>query len=226
MTVRMGSRISRLVSRLKKRYGALPAPPSDAFTLFVWGILTNHSRVRERDAALRALKRSGALTPEGMWKAARTTLEDIVGLVGPYRDQRLLGLRKGVDMFRANPQLTSAMGGPVPAALRALKGMPQMGEAGAYRMLLFVGGQSVLPVDARVARVATRLGYGEKVENFSKTARSIRAALAPELPASAAAYRQTYLYLEHHGTSICTETDPQCEDCPLLSDCPYGKTSR
>jgi endonuclease III len=159
-----------------------------------------------------------------MWKAARGTLEDIVALVGPYRDQRLLGLRKGVGLFRLNPQLTSAISGPVPAALRALKGMPQMGEAGAYRMLLFAGGQSVLPVDARVARVATRLGYGEKSTNFSKMAKSIRQAVAPELPATGNSYRQAYLYFEHHGATICTETDPGCGACPLLSDCPYRQS--
>src|SRR5678809_1590934 len=97
-----------------------------------------------------------------------------------------------------------------------------MGEGGAYRMLLFAADHPVLPVDARVSRTARRLGYGEPHANFKRTARSIRQALASELPATAAAYRQAYLYLAHHGASTCTETDPHCGVCPLLSECPEG----
>jgi endonuclease III len=88
-------------------------------------------------------------------------------------------------------------------------------------MLLFAGTQAVFPVDARVARVATRLGYGETLGNFSKTARSVRQALAAELPGSIAQYRRAYLYLEHHGAVTCTESDPRCDTCSLRTDCPH-----
>jgi endonuclease III len=208
---------------LKRRYGRLPAPPSDPFTLFVWGIVSNHSTPRKRDATLTALRRHQALTPDGMWKASQKHLEESVALAGPYPSQRILGLRKGVEIFRRHPDFLAAIRGPVPAALKALKGMPQMGESGSYRMLLFAGNHPVLPVDARVGRVATRLGYGEKSANFPKSARSIRQAVASELPASVDAYRAAYLYLEHHGAATCTETSPRCDECPLLNDCSHGQ---
>src|SRR5262252_9536012 len=73
-------------------------------------------------------------------------LEESVALAGPYRDQRLLGLRKGVDVFRRTPTLLSVVRGPVAAALRLLKQLPRLtGESGPYRMLLFAGDHAVLP---------------------------------------------------------------------------------
>jgi endonuclease III len=57
---------------------------------------------------------------------------------------------------------------------------------------------------------------------FPKIAKSIRQAVAPELGDRAAAYRDAYVYFEHHGSVTCTETDPRCDKCPLLKDCPYA----
>jgi endonuclease III len=93
-------------------------------------------------------------------------------------------------------------------------------------MLLFAGNHAVLPVDARVARVGTRLGYGEAVGNFSKTARAVRQAVDADLPRSLGGYRRAYLYLEHHGAETCTETDPHCDECPLRGNCAYGQDRR
>jgi endonuclease III len=217
------SRLQRLVGELKTFYGALPAPPSDAFTLFVWEILSGHTTPRRREAAVAALKRHRALTPDGIWNVAQKTLAASVALAGPYTAQRILALRKGVDVFRRHPDLPATISGPLPAAMRALKALPRMtGDSNAYRMLLFAGNQPVLPVDAKVSRVATRLGYGDRTTNFSKTAKTIRQAVSAELPESLEAYRSTYMYFDHHGATTCRETDPHCDDCPLKSDCPYG----
>lgn len=214
-------RADRLVARLKKCYGALPSPPSDAFSLFVWQILWNHSTAKKRDTAMAGLKRLGALTPEGMWNASPKALFDAVNRAGPYAEQRLMGLRKGVEVFRREPEWTAVLEGPVPAALRRLKTLPRMtGDSTAYRMLLFAGNQPVLPVDARVARVATRLGYGERVADFSKTARSIRLAIAPEMGPSVKNYRDAYLYFDHHGGTTCAESHPHCDECVLAKECP------
>jgi len=220
----MSSRLERMVGELKSFYGTLALPPSDAFTLFVWEILSNHSTPKKRSAAITALKRNHALTADGMWNAPPKKIEESVALAGPYPAQRIQGLKKGIEIFRRIPELLTVIRGPLPTALRALKGMPQMGEGGGYRMLLFAGNHAVLPVDARVSRVATRLGYGERSANFTKTARSIRAAVAAELPDSVGAYRHAYTYLAHHGVVTCAETDPRCNECPLLDDCPFGKS--
>jgi len=217
------SRLEPLLQRLQEFYGPLPRPPRDPFTLFVWEVLSPHSTPRKRDAALAALKRIPALTPDAMWRAPQKKLEAAVALAGPYVETRLRALRAGSDRFRRVPELRATIRGPVAPARRALKGLPQMGEGGAYRMLLFAADHPVLPVDARVSRVARRLGFGDERGDFTKTARSVREAVAHELAADAEAYRRAFVYLSHHGAATCTEVDPHCGVCPLLEDCAEGQ---
>ena len=72
------SRLEDLLTSLQAFYGALPPPPRDPFTLFVWEVLSAHSTPRKRDAALAALKRIRALTPDAMWRAPQKKLEESV----------------------------------------------------------------------------------------------------------------------------------------------------
>ena len=90
-------------------------------------------------------------------------------------------------------------------------------------MLLFAADHPVLPVDARVSRVGRRLGYGEQQADFRKTARSVQSAMVSELPLDVQMYRQTYLYISHHGAVTCTEAEPHCAVCPLADQCPEGR---
>jgi endonuclease-3 len=218
------SRLERLVGQLRTFYGLLPTPPVEPFQLFVWEVLSVHSMPHKRDRALAGLKRARALTPDAMHRAPQKVLEDSVRLAGAYLEQRMQALREGVDVFRRSGRLADTIQGPLPAARRALKGLPRMGEAGIYRMLLFAADHPVLPVDARVSRAARRLGYGAEAGTFPRTARTVREAVAAELPARADAYRTAFIYLEHHGAATCTESDPHCGVCPLLTDCPHGQS--
>jgi endonuclease-3 len=215
--------LASLVDRLHDFYGPLPPPPHDPFTLFVWEVMGVHSTPQKRDAGMLALKRIRALTPDAMWRAPQKKLEGSVALAGPYVEQRLKALRTGVDIFRRSPDLPRTIRGPIAAARRALKRLPQMGEGGAYRMLLFAADHAVMPVDARLSRVARRLGFGAEHKDFTKTARSIREALARQLPQNVDVYRRVFVYLNHHGAATCTEADPHCQICPLLKDCSYGQ---
>ena len=218
------SRLEQILERLERFYGVLPSPPSDPFQLFVWESLSTHTTPRRRDAAYAALKRLRALTPDAMWRVSQLKLEATVALAGPYVEQRLRSLRAGVDLFRRHPDLPNTIRGPVAAALKALKPLPRMsGDSGAYRMLLFAGAHPVMPVDAGVWRTAVRLGYGQSTGNFKQSARTVRQSLAGELPSGLAAYRQAYLYLSHHGAVTCTQANPHCVVCPVLTECSEGQ---
>ena len=217
------TRLESLLRSLEKFYGVLAPPPRDPFTLFVWEVLSVHSTPRKRDAAMAALKRIPAMTPDSMWRAPAKKLEEAVKAAGPYVENRLQALRTGSELFRRSPDLPKTIRGPLPAARRALKPLPQLGETGAHRMLLFAADQPILPVDARVSRVGRRLNYGETGGDFKKQSRGVQEAMVRELTASADEYRRAFLYLSHHGGATCTESDPHCVVCPLLKDCPEGK---
>jgi endonuclease-3 len=217
------SRLETLLNALQKFYGLLPSPPHDPFTLFVWEVLSVHSTPRKRDAAMAALKRIPALTPDAMWRAPQKKLEQSITLAGPYAENRLRALRSGVELFRRTPDLPATIRGPLAPARRALKPFPQLGETGAHRMLLFAADQVILPVDSRINRVGQRLGYGDAAGDFKKQSRSVQAALTRELTASADGYQRAFLYLSHHGGATCTEADPHCVVCPLIKECAEGQ---
>ncbi len=178
------SRLETLIDALRGFYGALPPPPRDPFRLFVWVVLSVHSTPRKRDAAFGALKRIRALTPDAMWRAPQKKLEDSVALAGPYAEQRLRALRTGVDRFRRRPDLPDVIRGPLVGARRALKGLPQMGEGGAHRMLLFAADHPVLPVDLPIEPrgPASRLRRPESGRD--PRSRKLRGRSARQWPAS------------------------------------------
>jgi len=158
MTSSPASRLERLVGELREFYGLLPSPPSDAFMLFVWEVLSYQAPPIKRDAAFGALKRNRSLTPDSMMKVAPKKLEESVRLVGSYFEQRVRALRTGITVFQRDPELPAAIKGPVPVAQEALSTLPQMGEGGADRLLLFAGDHKVLPMDTGVWRLVRRLG--------------------------------------------------------------------
>ena len=74
------------------------------------------------------------------------------------------------------------MAGPMPGARRALRTIPQLGSAGAGRMLLYAGDHPVIPVDAALARVAVRLGLSEETPDVRRQARRVRRVLDALVP--------------------------------------------
>jgi endonuclease III len=41
---------------------------------------------------------------------------------------------------------------------------------------------------------------------------------------STSAYRRAYTYLAHHGAETFGETNPRCDECPVIDECPFGKS--
>ena len=64
-----------VLHRLERFYGPLPQPPDDPFALYVWEVLGIHTTASRRDAAMGALRRIPALTPDSMGRAPRAKLE-------------------------------------------------------------------------------------------------------------------------------------------------------
>jgi endonuclease III len=205
------SRLERLVDDLKQFYGLLPAPPADAFALFVWDTLSFQTTPQKRDLAFASLKRHRALTPDAMSRVAPKALEDSVKLAGAYFEQRLRALRAAVQVFQRHPDLPAALKGPLHSAEEAARLLPQTSDGGSDRMLLFAGTHRVLPMDTGTARVVRRLGYHDMPD--------------AELPHSLDVYRRVSAYLSHHAISTCTDADPHCPVCPLLHDCPTGQAA-
>ncbi len=204
------SRLERLVGELRQFYGLLPTPPADGFRFFVWQVLSYKSTPGQRSSAFNMLLRNRALTPDSMEKLAPKKLQESIALTGSYHDQRLRALKSAIRVFQTHPNLTAAIGRELPVAYEAIGLLPLLdSEKNADRMLLYVGGHRVFPMDEGVGRVVRRLGYDDAPES--------------ELPDSLDAYRRACTYLTHHAAATCADTDPHCAVCPLKNDCPYGQ---
>jgi endonuclease III len=196
------------VDRLERFYGPLPQPPDDPFALYVWEVLGIHTTPPRRDAAMSALRRIPALTPDSMGMAARGKLEKAIALAGPYREERLRALTAGIDIFRRHRDLPKRLRADISEANVALALLPHLTAVSGQWMLLFAGGHLILPADAQLTRVVSRLGAdtGTAAAEFGEV-----------LPA----LQRAALYLSHHGRATCAEADPHCHICPLRPECPF-----
>jgi endonuclease III len=197
-------------------------PPDDPFGYFVWEVLGTRTSAGRRDAALAALRRVPALTPDGLRKLPRGRLEAIVRLCGTLAEERLAALEAGVRVFERQPRIVERLRGPLREAWPAARDLPRVGHAGAVALLLFAGSSRLVPVDEGLARVVTRLGLVEPVENRRRLLRTARRVLDALLPSAIRDRRRAVFYLRHHAEHACAPVNPHCGVCPLQLECREG----
>ncbi len=212
-----------LIDRLAEFYGPLPLPPADPFGFYVWEVLGTRTTGGRREAAMTALRRIPALTPDSLRKLGRGRLEAVVRQCGPFVDERLAALDAGIDVFRRQQYFIERLRGPLRQAWLASRDLPHLGHAGALRLLLFTGESPVVPVDAGTARIATRLGLVTAQANLRRLTREVRKALDGALAAELSERRRAVLYLQHHAEHTCVETSPHCRVCPVAASCDEGR---
>jgi endonuclease III len=210
-----------LLDRLRIFYGALPAPPSHPFALYIWEVLSVGTTPARRDAAFNALKRVPALTPDAVAHLPQARIEAIVTQAGPMRDERIRALRAGADVFRRMPSVVEELGAGLGRALRAARPRCGMRRASTLRLLLVSSSHPVLPLDEHALRVARRLGYGVDCPMPIRMLRMTRQAVMAESGRDVDTLRTVSQYFTHHGLATCTQTAPHCTVCPLAPDCEW-----
>jgi endonuclease III len=214
-----------LIERLVTFYGPLPPPPPDPFAYYVWEVLGTRTTSGRRDAAMSALRRVPALTPDSLRKLPRGRLEAILRQCGPFVDERLAALDAGVAVFRRQPRFAQRLRGPLCDSVIAARDLPHIGRAGALRLLMFTGGSLLIPVDGALTRVSLRLGLVVEHANVTRLVRDARRALDAALPDDIAVRRRAVRYLGHHGEHTCIEAAPHCAVCPLRAACAFAQRS-
>lgn len=217
------SPVPETVARLERFYGPLPSPPSDPFRAYVWEVLSTQTTTVRRDAAFAALLRIPALTPDAMFRAPRAKLVAAVAQAGAYGEQRLHALLLGVERFRRHRHLASYIAGPrLRDAVRAVSLLPKVGDGAAHRVLLYGGGQRVMPVDRDVVRMVTRLGWAVSTPERG-VRRRVRRVIEEGAPNGHDITAHVATYLRHHAQHACTD-EPHCSVCPLADTCRSVRT--
>ena len=121
------------------------------------------------------------------------------------------------QMQKAAVQMMDTHSGCLPADPDLLQTLPGIGAYTAGAICSIAFGQPIPAVDGNVVRVIARL-YGLPLTQGSVTDRQTVATLIEPLIPRAAPGDFNQALMEH-GALICTPAIPQCENCPLQTDC-------
>ncbi len=221
--MQQGGGIESIVEDVRRFYEPQPEPPRDAFGFFLWYVLGQRATPMRRDAAMAALKRIPALTPDAVWKAPRAKLHAAVAHAGPP-EERLHAVMSGVEIFRHHRDIDQRLHGALRDARRATRLLGPLDPVGAQWMLLVAGDHPVVPRHAGVGRLMLRLGLASRpIDDGPLPHVAIVRDLAAAAPRDARFLRTAMQYLVYHVAVTCTLTEPHCRVCPLASGCAYAQ---
>jgi endonuclease-3 len=212
-------RVRRIRDRLRAAYGRPVLRPHHApVDELVLTILSQNTNDRNRDIAYERLR--GRFDS---WDAVRDApleeVEDAIrpGGLAPTKSVRIKQILEALD----GDDLEWMADAPMEEGRERLVALPGVGRKTAACVLLFAYGLPDIPVDTHVSRVGTRLGLFRPGASFDEMHDdALRFLSEPD-----EAY-EFHVLLIRHGRRTCHSRRPHCEDCVLLSTCPYGRELR
>jgi endonuclease-3 len=209
-------RLRQVAGRLRRAYGAPPAPrrlpPLDELVLT---ILSQNTSDTNRDRAYADLRRT---LPEwdDVADAPLPVIERAIrsGGLAPTKAPRIRAVLRALrdrDIALDDRALRRIRHDRL---FELLVGLPGVGPKTAACVLLFSLDRPYFPVDTHVHRLAIRLGLVPPKASAVQTQEQLQAALAPD------AMYEVHLNLIRHGRHVCLALRPICSQCVLSGLCP------
>jgi len=199
----------------------------DPYRLLLWEQVAYLSDDATRLTAFRMLEKDIGTDPEAIMAAPLAALRRVTragGAIGAdLRAKRVRFIAERV-LDRWDGDLWPVVKLPYDDAIRELMRYPSIGRPGAERILLLSGEHRPLALESNGVRVLVRLGYGRELGRYDKTYASVQTAAAAEIPETQAARIAAHFVLRAHGMTLCRRSSPLCKRCPVLADCPTGRT--
>ncbi|HEY8732474.1 MAG TPA: endonuclease III [Candidatus Limnocylindria bacterium] len=216
MPVTLRVRLRQVAGRLRRAYGAPPAPrrlpPLDELVLT---ILSQNTSDTNRDRAYADLRRT---LPEwdDVADAPLPVIERAIrsGGLAPTKAPRIRAVLRALrdrDIALDDRALRRIRHDRL---FELLVGLPGVGPKTAACVLLFSLDRPYFPVDTHVHRLAIRLGLVPPKASAVQTQEQLQAALAPD------AMYEVHLNLIRHGRHVCLALRPICSQCVLSGLCP------
>jgi endonuclease III len=212
----MRRRLHAIRDRLRKAYGRPRLRPHrQPVDELILTVLSQNTNDRNRDVAWFRLRERFP-----SWEAVRRAPEDEVeeairpGGISHVKARRIQAILEDLD----GDDLAWLENAPIEKGRERLVALPGIGRKTAACVLLFSYGIPDVPVDTHVYRVGWRLGFWGEKSKFEDAHDALT-----ELADDGDDAYEIHTNLLRHGRRICTARAPLCEECPLLSLCPYGK---
>jgi endonuclease-3 len=179
-------------------------------------VLSQNTNDRNRDVAYARLRERFS-----SWAEVRDADEDEVeeairpGGISRVKAGRIQQILRAIG----DDDLSRLADEPLERARQELVELPGVGRKTAACVLLFSFGMPDVPVDTHVYRVGTRLGLFRPKASFEEAHDEMLRLVGDDADE---AY-EVHVGLIRHGRRTCTARNPDCDNCPLLSLCPYGK---
>lgn len=221
-----GPGLPAIVERLATFHDTPPGPPSaDAFELVLFENVAYLAPDDRRIEAFEHLRTTIGLEPQAILEATDAQLEAVTA-AGILEGTSAEKLRRCAEIAIRDfdGDLSAVVSGPVPAAKKALRRFPGIGEPGAEKILLFAAGHPFLAPDSNALRVLTRIGLIDGAGSYANTYAAARE-VAKSLGTDPAAFRRARGLLRVHGRTTCRRSSPACSDCPLAAECAYAQSA-
>jgi endonuclease III len=215
---------AHVISALRRLYGK-PRPPAvtDPLEIILFENIAYLADDERREKAFQALKTRVGLSPAKILAAPRSVLREIASN-GIVPDQTVAKIRSiaAIAVEEFGGSLASVTRLPIPAAKKALRKFPSIGDPGAEKVLLFSRSAPILALESNGLRVLLRLGFGTEDKNYARSYRSAQAAVDAQLKTDCDWLIEVHQLLRRHGQELCRRSHPSCEICPLRPLCPYA----
>ncbi|HEY2601565.1 MAG TPA: endonuclease III [Thermoleophilaceae bacterium] len=203
--------------RLREAYGRpVPHPHHAPVDELILTVLSQNTNDRNRDVAFARLRERFS-----SWAEVRDASEDEVeeairpGGISRVKAGRIQKILHAIG----DDDLSWLADEPLDKAREELTDLPGVGRKTAACVLLFSFGRPDVPVDTHVYRVGTRLGLFRPKASFDEAHDEMLRLVGDDADE---AY-EVHVGLIRHGRRTCHARNPRCEECVLLSLCPYGK---
>ena len=210
----------RLYRQLLRMYGKQNWwPARTKFEVVIGAILTQQTSWSNVEKAIRKLRRSGLMNMRSLGNANMRMLQACIYPTGFYR-QKARRIRSVTNhlLKKTNGNLDKLLTKPLAESRVELLALNGIGKETADSILLYAGGQMILPVDAYTMRMMKR------VEGRKGTYDTIQNYLQECLPRTLEIYREFHALVVKHSKRTCLKKKPHCLNC-TVHPCNYRSES-
>jgi endonuclease III len=216
VAVTLRARLRRVARRLRRAYGAPPAPrrlpPLDELVLT---ILSQNTSDTNRDRAYADLRRK-LPSWDDVADAPLPVIERAIrsGGLAPTKAPRVRAVLRALRDRRIALDDLALRRIRHDRLFELLVGLPGVGPKTAACVLLFSLDRPYFPVDTHVHRVAIRLGLVPRKATPVQTQEQLQAAQVSDQ------MYEVHMNLIRHGRHVCVALRPICSQCVLNDICP------